>query len=871
MIAEPTLEYYVYYLRQVEGDDHQAVQERRAAFAAELRALLCHLEQLSGQAIPAWDWPSESQDRRVSQRIVRTGWLDNPAAGRSCFVEARTYGDVYWLQVGYYQRDPAGPEIFARLRDVAWRPAAAEHRLGQSAYLCGIAPAERDELAARTLTAYIGDPPGALAATHLADGPARLYGSRAHPHVAVLLYPDAGGEAWAGQTWLNDVAPRLELYRHKADRQLAWCEQRLPLLADQERALRDLLDQAQRASPTDPALWRRLTRLYRAWNGNRGLLAGRQTTVQINLDNLDAVLQDVGTLAADRFLGPARAALRQRHRQLEADLQYADQLGQQADAAINALRVELGLDRWIGPPDGQGDAAVIAPGGWPGALPPVESEMSPLTPHHKPAQPVVYPRIEVSPLVTGLTAEDRALLQHVYRGFGQVLVENEFGGGYSGARVLLNLPVTPGGLSAARQVTKLGPAPELRRERDNYAQYVEAFLPFCVARVDRDRYCEQGDLAGLNYVFVGGGALGQVRDLQETYRRTAPHTQCPGDDVGRLVKTLDDLLDRELGQRWYSQATPLHGFFAAEYGPHLVEHLRLRLRPGSPDALWPAGQPPAPAAGYRPMEPAAIPGEHEALEPGVLRSVEGLVVQRIKPGEVKLQDPDGRGVVVRVEFAPGSPATQGLELGCSVGVRGLVVYNRRGRLEQIARAAFPDLAAGVGGESLAFPDAPGVYPNPLHVYPRVLGRTLAGRQSYVHGDLHLRNVLVDEWGKGWLIDFARVGRQHNLFDFIKLETYIRLMALPGVQSPGDCVRFEEALNEDGVACPADPHLQTACQVIRAIRRIARNYMAPASGWQSEYFPALFLYCLAVSRYYRADLPQPTRRVLIAAAVLARYL
>ena len=169
MIAEPTLEHYIYYLRRVEGDNVRAIQERRVAFEQELRGLLVHLEQLSAQPIPPWEWPEETQDRHVSQRIVGIDWLNNEATGRSCFVEARTYWDVYWVQVGYCQKGQAGPGIFASMRDEAWQPAITDHLLGISVYLCGIGADEMDVdgLADQTIAAYTGKTPGTMVSTHL--------------------------------------------------------------------------------------------------------------------------------------------------------------------------------------------------------------------------------------------------------------------------------------------------------------------------------------------------------------------------------------------------------------------------------------------------------------------------------------------------------------------------------------------------------------------------------------------------------------------------------------------------------------------------------------------------------------------------------
>ena len=512
------------------------------------------------------------------------------------------------------------------------------------------------------------------------------------------------------------------------------------------------------------------------------------------------------------------------------------------------------------------------------AATPPQSILPPFTvTHSEPSQTGALPRITSNIL---LTDRERALLQHVHRNCREVLVEKEFGGGYSGARVLLALPIARDGRRAARKVTKLGTAAEMRRERDKYERYVGPNLPFCVARVESERYSEQDDQASLNYIFVGGGALGQAVVLEEYYRSAFP------DAVERIVETLNELLGKNLGPRWYGQRMPLNCFFAAEYGRHLVEHLRLRLRPESSDRIWPvdqAPQPPARARGYRRVGVNAIPHEHGEIQPGKLLLVEGLLVTRIKHSVVTLEDPDGQGIVVRVESAPESLAPQGLELESKVSVRGKVVYNRRDRMEEIIRAIFPDLLPGGDSESVQLPcepeEHPGlVYPNPLQIYPRVLGRVLEGEKSYVHGDLNLCNVLVDESGRGWLIDFAMVEERHNLFDFIKLETFLRLTVLGRGDfafSLGDYLRFEEALAAAALGKsttpPRDPHLRFAYEVILAIRRIARKYMGPEPDFRNEYFPALFLYCLAVTKYYRNYGVQAAGLVFATACVLGRYL
>ncbi len=208
-----------------------------------------------------------------------------------------------------------------------------------------------------------------------------------------------------------------------------------------------------------------------------------------------------------------------------------------------------------------------------------------------------------------------------------------------------------------------------------------------------------------------------------------------------------------------------------------------------------------------------------------------------------------------------------------MGVRGQVVHNRKSRMEEIVCSVFPELTSTIGDKRIGLPGVPGTYPNPLQLYPQVLDKKLQDcRKSYVHGDLHLRNVLVDELGISRLIDFAKVGERHNLFDFIKLESYVRLM---GLASTGpaftllDYVEFEKALaaktiNEEALPI-RNQQLLFAQQIILNIRRIARHYMAPPWNFEDEYLPALFLYCLAVLKYSQP--PFTTRLAFATACVL----
>lgn len=868
-IGNPTLEHYIYYLRRGAGDDDEAIQEYRKTLQEELQLLLGHLERRVGQTMPEWEWPEESEDWSTSQRILRTGWLKNAGANRSYFAAARTYGDLYWVQVGYSKEGEAEPQIFASLKDEMWRPTAssARHRVGESVYLCGIAASEMDESAAQGMAAYIGDAPGALVSTCLTDRHSQLYGCPDDaPHILTFLYPDAETETWASEI-VNDLALRYELYRHAATYQLSWCEKNYSTLSGQENLLRDLLREMNQTAPSNPKPLKHILQLYRVFNDNLGMLVDRQRSIGVNLENLDFVLGQLGPLGEDRLLSFIQTRLQQRQRQVKANLQRSD-IRQHVDTAISTARTMLGLDQLLEllaeKEEGSHDRALIRWRGVPGILSQSDTEPS-------------LPSVSAPPRMP-LPDSMKNFISHVYPGYTHVMVEKEFAGGFSGAQVFLVSPIIDD-VPAARKVTKIGPAHELRQELYNYERYVRQFLPFCTARVERDEYYEQGKQAGLNYCFVGDGMLGEVVDLKQYYRE---HT------TEQIIRTLDDLLDRELKQHWYKHTTPLSCYFAAEYGEHIIEHLRLKLH-----KAWKEGSSRPEFTGYPYVAIDSIPlmcegeenNDYGAIKPGALVTVDGLSIVRIRDGVIKLRDsldlkdPNNHGIVVRVEFDTSDESVQALKPGDRIGVCGDVIYTRRSRLKEILHGAFPDLSES-NDKCIQFPDVEGRWPNPLFAYLSLLDRTLKGKASYVHGDLHLGNVLVDEYGRGRLIDFAKVAKRHILFDFIKLETYIRLMELAGAPSAfsmNDYVLFERALagetlgEQKKITRPRNDDLETAYHVILAIRRIARNCMADDTDFVEEYLPALFLYCLAVTKYYNERDPKPTQLALTTASVLGGYL
>jgi hypothetical protein len=350
-----------------------------------------------------------------------------------------------------------------------------------------------------------------------------------------------------------------------------------------------------------------------------------------------------------------------------------------------------------------------------------------------------------------LTELQIALIQNIYYKYAEVIIEKEFGGGFSGTHILLTMPIRSGGASDARKITKIGPSDELRQEKDNFDKNVKPILPFTGVSVDE--YSEQEGMAALNYIYAGGDELGKTISLEDYYRKN--HA-----DV--IIKTLENLF-QVLGTRWYSQGGPHNCILGNEYGYHL---------------------PP---------------------------------------------------------------------------------FNS---LEKIVASIFPGIQ--LDNDTLLLPGIAGEYPNPLTSCKKILNQVLEGRISYVHGDLHPRNVLVDDTGKAWLIDFAKVKQRHNLFDFIKLEAYIRLFSLAAERKDfglEEYMQFEKALCRN-TAAPNNTSLSKAYAIIQAIRKTATAYMRIPSNFNKEYLTPLFLYCLALMKYHPVNGDLPTRLMFITTCSLA---
>lgn len=174
-----------------------------------------------------------------------------------------------------------------------------------------------------------------------------------------------------------------------------------------------------------------------------------------------------------------------------------------------------------------------------------------------------------------------------------------------------------------------------------------------------------------------------------------------------------------------------------------------------------------------------------------------------------------------------------------------------------------------------FKELSGAYINPiLWALPNGQFRPcqMLARKCLCHGDLHSGNILVDEAGKFWLIDFARVEESHALRDFVELEGDIKFRLMP-VTDLKALATFERALlaadTFEQIPLRQDyknERLAQASQIILHLRRLAARHL---HGDMREYYWALFFDTLKVLRLDISD--EKKQYALLSAALLAQRL
>ena len=166
-----------------------------------------------------------------------------------------------------------------------------------------------------------------------------------------------------------------------------------------------------------------------------------------------------------------------------------------------------------------------------------------------------------------------------------------------------------------------------------------------------------------------------------------------------------------------------------------------------------------------------------------------------------------------------------------------------------------------GDKYIELPHAMGRSINPLYfmesVVPERTRETWSVYEGSVHGDLNMKNVLMDDERNIWLIDFAMTGHSHILRDIAKLEAVLKFEMIPVASDerlrllldlereflrPGKLGEIPEI--PDGIQ---DPDIVKALSVVTKLRRYADTVTLLDEDIR-QYYLALLSYTLCVPAF-----------------------
>lgn len=148
-----------------------------------------------------------------------------------------------------------------------------------------------------------------------------------------------------------------------------------------------------------------------------------------------------------------------------------------------------------------------------------------------------------------------------------------------------------------------------------------------------------------------------------------------------------------------------------------------------------------------------------------------------------------------------------------------------------------------------------------------------------HGDLTGRNIMVNEQGRCWLIDFYRTHESHILRDFVILETDIMYRLLPASEDK-TLIRLEQMVLDTNFtetrsqfAVDLPPVFQKAAHVILALRGIAYEFLRDRGGVRQdthiEYLFSLLMATLNVVRLRHISENRKLLAMLSAALICSK--
>ncbi|MBF0226739.1 MAG: HAD-IA family hydrolase [Desulfobacterales bacterium] len=376
-------------------------------------------------------------------------------------------------------------------------------------------------------------------------------------------------------------------------------------------------------------------------------------------------------------------------------------------------------------------------------------------------------------------------------------------------------------------IVKIAPAESLKNEYINYQNFVERYVSYFGAKIERFLiYKERSIIAYTNVRMfkenLNNSAIHEVYDILNRY---------DSKEIPFFIETLKEVISSDIGAAWYRQAKlpfPSKNRFVDHYAYKMPDIIVLTMK--KEDVIAKKIENEFDLFNIQPGQTIALTGEIYSNKKKMFLSCFGSQLKISLDGTFS-----------------------SLKNGERITIEGEVLKN----LASILKEEWTQVCKDYDTSPKQFASVTQM--NPFDYIYKVLLNPLYGKISIIHGDFHMNNFLLDlKRKRGWLIDFGSTGIGHVCFDFVRLETDIRTRLLAGLFKNEkskwfmNMLMFELSLPPFSFPMLIDDRnlydkLCMIKEVIKTIRFMAHQYFNDADDWR-EYFQSLFCYALNTFKF-----------------------
>lgn len=418
----------------------------------------------------------------------------------------------------------------------------------------------------------------------------------------------------------------------------------------------------------------------------------------------------------------------------------------------------------------------------------------------------------------------------------RITIEKEFSEGMGGSRVFQIDSLGKEG-NRKSQILKVGDSVELLREKANYDDYINGKKPStCVSiGVQSEQF---GGQLGIVYehanVFVGNEMISLKRYVEDNIDNS----------LGKTVKAIDCLFD-DLSRLFYLN-TPLtpnkrYRDFYNDILPPCIE-IRLIKLTKTKNAL-------------SPNEIFNLSNADE-FDSQKLFSIEVFSILKIDDDEVVFIDENNNKIKADISndmhFSRDLRAYSNSKRHFTVTVS--IKSTRKYFFKQLVEC-IPEHNQQES-EKMIFDGK--TLDDPIKMLDQVLNTEIdLVRESTIHGDLNLSNILIAPSTIEKKTDLALIDYQYTkfgftCFDFIKLEVEFRTQILGGL-SFEKYLGFEKLLmNHNSATGDESPRVKNVIEIIKEIRRKHECVNYNITGTTKQYYTGIYLYSLNCIKYFQSD-------------------